>query len=133
MWTKTKEAIDLDAWRVSTRVHQALREVFLNDTLEPHLAIDKGDPIGAPIDVLPRPLKLYSGLEKKSFATFSEALDAFFVERENETAQAGSTGAQDESCSARPLRNFRAQEAELVRKGRADLPALRQRRADPHL
>ena len=35
---------------------------------------------GEPMDVLSRPLKIYEGLERKRFATFSEALDAFFVE-----------------------------------------------------
>ena len=112
---KNKEAIDLDAEKID-RVHQALREVFLNDTLEPHLVIDNGDPIGAPIDVLPRPLKLYSGLEKKCFATFSEALDAFFVERENETARQNPLEHRIE-LQKKAIEEFRDQEAELVGKG----------------
>ena len=112
---KNKEAIDLDAEKID-RVHQALREVFLNDTLEPHLVIDKGDPIGAPIDVLPRPLKLYSGLDKKCFANFSEALDAFFVEREKETTRQNPLEHRIE-LQKKAIEEFRDQEAELVRKG----------------
>jgi predicted ribosome quality control (RQC) complex YloA/Tae2 family protein len=108
---KNKEAIDLDPGEID-RVHQALSEVFLNETLDPHIVIEDG----APIDVLPRPLKLYSGLEKKRFVTFSEALDAFFVEREKETTRQNPLEHRIE-LQRKAIEDFRAQEAELVRKG----------------
>ena len=46
--------IDLDAEEID-RVHQALREVFLDETLDPHIVLEEGEPL----DVLSRPLKIY--------------------------------------------------------------------------
>lgn len=109
---KNKEAIDLDPGEID-RVHQALREVFLNDTLDPHIVIEDG----APIDVLPRPLKLYSALEMKRFATFSEALDAFFVRLEEEKTPKQDPLQRRIELQKKAIEEFRVQEAELVRKG----------------
>ena len=79
---KNKPAAELDAREID-RVHQALQEVFLDETLDPHIVLQDGEPV----DVLSRPLKIYEGLEQKRFATFSEALDAFFVDRGSKGAQ----------------------------------------------
>ena len=108
---KNKEAIDLDPEEID-RVHQALRDVFLDDILDPHIVLQDG----APIDVLPRPLKLYSGLEKKRFATFSEALDAFFLEREKEVIRKDPLEHRIE-LQRKAIEEFRVQEMELIRKG----------------
>jgi len=105
---KNKEAIDLDPEEID-RVHQALREVFLNETLDPHIVLDNG----LPIDVLPRPLKLYSGLEKKSFGRG----DAFFVRLEEEKAPKQDPLERRIELQKKAIEEFRVQEAELVRKG----------------
>jgi len=73
---KNKPAAELGPDEIA-RVHQALHDVFLDKTLDPHIVMQDGEPF----DVLSRPLKIYDGLEMKRYATFSEALDAFFVER----------------------------------------------------
>ena len=88
---KNRPAADLDTAEIE-RVHQALREVFLAETLDPHIVLDGGEPV----DVLSRPLKIYEALEKRRYATFSEALDAFFVEKEGAAGrEEKSPGSQD--------------------------------------
>jgi len=109
---KNKEAIDLDSEEID-RVHQSLRDVFLNDTLDPHIVIEDG----SPVDVLPRPLKLYSGLEQKRFPTFSEALDAFFIRLEEEKAPKQDPLERRIELQRKAIEEFQIQEAELVRKG----------------
>jgi len=79
---KNKQASDLSDEEVS-KVHFALRDVFLDVTLEPHIVLEDGEPM----DVLSHPLRIYDGLEKKRFATFSDALDSFFVEKEESEAR----------------------------------------------
>jgi len=77
---KNKPASQLDAGEIE-RVHQALRQVFLDETFDPHLVFKDGQPV----DVLSRPLRIYEGQEVRHYATFSEAVDVFFVEKEAES------------------------------------------------
>ncbi len=74
---KNKPAAELDTPEIDS-VHQALNEVFVPRVMEPHIVFRDGEPV----DVLPAPLQVYEGLEKKLFPTFSDALDEFFVEKE---------------------------------------------------
>ena len=108
---KNKPAAELDSKEIS-RVHQALREVFLDETFDPHIVLKEGEPF----DVLSRPLKIYEGLEQKSFATFSEALDAFFVET---AAQAPRQDPLDRRIHLqhKAVEEFEAQEMALIQKG----------------
>lgn len=109
---KNKPASDLDADEID-RVHQALREVFLDQTLDPHIVLEQG----APVDVLPRPLRIYEGLEKKRFASFSEALDAFFVESEESKEPRQSPLDRRIDLQRKAISEFQAQERELIEKG----------------
>lgn len=79
---KNKPAAELETEEID-RVHESLADVFMPDTIEPHIVLKDG----LPLDALPKPLKLYEGLERKSYDTFSEALDAFFVDRVAEPKQ----------------------------------------------
>ena len=95
------------------RIHQALRYVFLDETLDPHIVLVDGEPV----DVLPRPLKIYEGLYKKRFATFSEALDAFFVEKKAD--EEGKKNPLDRRIEVqrKAIEDFEAQEKAFVGKG----------------
>jgi predicted ribosome quality control (RQC) complex YloA/Tae2 family protein len=73
---KNRPAAELDTPDID-RLHKALSDVFMPKTIEPHIVLLDGQPF----DVLPAPLKLYEGLERSAFDTFSDALDAFFVDR----------------------------------------------------
>ena len=108
---KNKPAAELDAEEIR-RVHLALREVFLDETFDPHIVLNEGEPM----DVLSRPLKIYEGLLQKRFATFSEALDAFFVEA---PAQAPHQDPLDRriELQRRAAEEFEAQEKEQIQKG----------------
>jgi len=79
---KNKPAAELETWEID-RVHKALADVFMPQTIEPHIVLEDG----LPLDVLPKPLKLYEGLERRDFKTFSDALEAFFVDRKEEPKQ----------------------------------------------
>jgi len=79
---KNKPAAELETWEID-RVHKALADVFMPQTIEPHIVLEDG----LPLDVLPKPLKLYEGLERRDFETFSDALEAFFVDRTEEPKQ----------------------------------------------
>ena len=109
---KNKPAADLDPGEIE-RVLQALREVFLDETLDPHIVLDAGEPV----DVLSRPLKIYEGLEKKRFATFSEALDAFFVEKEGDEAEKKNPLDRRIDVQQKAIEEFEAQEKSFVSKG----------------
>jgi len=108
---KNKPAAELDAEEIG-RVHQALQDVFTDRSLDPHIALLEGKPI----DVLPRPLKLYEGLELKRFATFSEALDDFFVELEVQASVQDPLDRRIE-MQRRAVEEFEAQESALIKKG----------------
>jgi predicted ribosome quality control (RQC) complex YloA/Tae2 family protein len=76
---KSKPARDLDASLVE-KVYVALREVFSERAFDPHIVFKDGQPW----DVLPSSLLIYQGLEIQRYASFSEAVEAFFVEEEVE-------------------------------------------------
>jgi predicted ribosome quality control (RQC) complex YloA/Tae2 family protein len=107
---KNKPAVDLSMQEIE-RVHQALHEVFSIDTVEPVIVLKEEKPI----DVLPRPLKIYEGLELKHFANFSEALDAFFVE-EKEVPKQSPIDRRLE-IQRKAIDEFESRERELIRKG----------------
>jgi predicted ribosome quality control (RQC) complex YloA/Tae2 family protein len=109
---KNKPAADLVPEEIE-RVHQALREVFLNETLDPHIVLDNGEPV----DVLSRPLKIYDGLEIKRFATFSEAVDAFFVEKEVDEERKKNPLDRRIDVQQKAIDEFEAQEKAFVSKG----------------
>lgn len=79
---KNKPASELESVEID-RVHKALADVFMPDTIEPHIVLKDG----LPFDALPKPLKIYEDLERRSYDTFSDALDAFFVDRITEPKQ----------------------------------------------
>jgi predicted ribosome quality control (RQC) complex YloA/Tae2 family protein len=107
---KNKPAVDLSMQEIE-EVHRSLYEVFSTDTIEPVIVLNEGKPI----DVLPRPLKIYCGLELKHFANFSEALDAFFVEEK----EAPKTSPIDRrlEIQQKAIDEFESRERELIRKG----------------
>ncbi|MHB8118150.1 MAG: ribosome rescue protein RqcH [Methanothrix sp.] len=109
---KNKPAADLDPGEIE-RVHLALREVFLDETLDPHIVLDASEPV----DVLSRPLKIYEGLDKKRFATFSEALDAFFVEKEGDEAEKKNPLDRRIDVQQKAIEEFESQEKAFVSKG----------------
>jgi predicted ribosome quality control (RQC) complex YloA/Tae2 family protein len=108
---KNKPAAALDASEI-TRVLKALREVFADQTMDPHIVVQEG----LSIDVLPRPLRVYEGLECRRFATFSEALDSFFVEEEAESPKPDPLQRRIE-VQERAIAEFEAQEKELTALG----------------
>jgi predicted ribosome quality control (RQC) complex YloA/Tae2 family protein len=108
---KNKPAAELDAMEIS-RVHQALQKVFLDHTLDPHIILQNGEPI----DVLSRPLKIYEGLEQKRYATFSEALDAFFVISVQEAPKQNPLDRRIE-LQKKAVQDFEAIEATNIKKG----------------
>lgn len=79
---KNKPAAELESVEID-RVHKALADVFMPETIEPHIVLKDG----IPFDALPKPLKIYEGLKRRSYDTFSDALDAFFVDRITEPKQ----------------------------------------------
>lgn len=108
---KNRPAADLDAEEIG-RVHRALQEVFLDRTLDPHIVLRDGEPI----DVLSRPLRIYEGLEQRRFATFSEALDAFFVETISESPVHSPLDRRIE-VQRQAAEEYEAQEKSLAEKG----------------
>lgn len=94
------------------RINQALKEVFADQTLDPHIVLKDG----GPWDVLPRPLKIYEGLERKRYATFSDALDDFFVEEEKEAVKQSPLDRRIE-VQRKAIEEFEAKEQELIKKG----------------
>ncbi len=108
---KNKPAAELDTEEIR-RVHVALREVFLDETFDPHIVLKEGEPI----DVLSRPLKIYEGMEQKRFATFSEALDAFFVETAIEAPRQDPLERRIE-LQRKAAEEFEAQEKAQIQKG----------------
>jgi predicted ribosome quality control (RQC) complex YloA/Tae2 family protein len=106
---KSKPARELDASEVE-RVYGALKEVFRESTFDPHVVFKDGQPW----DVLPRPLLIYHGLEIQRYASFSEALEAFFVEEEVEEK---SPLERRIMLQKRAVEDFGAQEREMKQKG----------------
>lgn len=95
------------------RIRQALKDVFSDQTLDPQIVLKEG----MPLDVLPRPLRIYEGLDAKHYATFSDALDAFFVE-EPEAPRQGPLDRRIE-LQRKAIEEFEAKEKELTIKGEA--------------
>ena len=108
---KNRPAAELDPEEIA-RVHQALHDVFLDQTLDPHIVLQEGEPF----DVLSRPLRIYDGLEMKRYATFSEALDAFFVERLVEATRQNPLDRRIE-LQRKAVEEFEAQEKAQIRMG----------------
>jgi predicted ribosome quality control (RQC) complex YloA/Tae2 family protein len=109
---KNKPAAALEPGETE-RIRQALREVFSDQTLDPQIVLKEG----SPTDVLPRPLKVYEGLEVRRYATFSDALDAFFVE----VPEAPKQSPLDRriELQRKAIEEFEAKEKELTQKGEA--------------
>ncbi|MDM7933841.1 MAG: ribosome rescue protein RqcH [Methanothrix sp.] len=103
---KNRPASDLEPGEI-LRVHQALRDVFLDQTVDPHIVLQDG----RPIDALPRQLQVYRGLEIRRYATFSEALDAFFVEEAKEEISPLERRVQ---LQRRAIEEYEARERDLV-------------------
>jgi len=108
---KNKPAVDLTIDEIEN-IRQALQDVFSDSTIEPVIVLENGKSF----DVLPRPLKIYEGLELKHFANFSEALDAFFVE-EKEAAPLHSPIDRRLELQRKAIEEFEESEKELTRKG----------------
>ncbi|HSD57894.1 MAG TPA: ribosome rescue protein RqcH [Methanotrichaceae archaeon] len=109
---KNKPSAALEPGEIE-RIRQALSEVFSDQTLDPQIVLKEGDPL----DVLPRPLKVYEGLESRRYATFSDALDAFFVE----VAEAPKQSPLDRriELQRKAIEEFEAKEKEFTQKGEA--------------
>lgn len=108
---KNKPAAALDESEIA-RISQSLSQVFADRTLDPHIVILDS----VPFDVLPRPLRVYEHLEVRRFATFSQALDAFFVVEEVETAKPDPLDRRIE-IQKRAIADFEDQEKELTALG----------------
>ncbi|VVB70384.1 Uncharacterised protein [uncultured archaeon] len=108
---KNRPAAELTPEEIAS-VHQALRTVFLDETLDPHIVLQNGEPL----DVLSRPLRVYEGLEQKHYATFSEALDAFFVEKEVEDVRQNPLDHRIE-LQRKAVLEFEAEEKANISKG----------------
>ena len=109
---KNKPAADLEEAEMQ-RVHQALQEVFSDQSLDPHVVLEMGEPV----DVLPRPLKVYQGLQVRRYPTLSEAVDAFFVQAEPKEAEKKDPLERRIELQRAAVADFEAQERELVAKG----------------
>ncbi len=114
---KGRPAASLDEEEVDA-IHGALQEVFRLESPEPHLVYEDGDEDegGLPTDVVPAPLLVYEGRERKGFESFSEALDEYFVEKEPgprpKTALERRREMQEEA-----IEEFLAKEEEYARTG----------------
>lgn len=106
---KSKPARDLDASLVE-KVYVALREVFSESAFDPHIVFKDGQPW----DVLPSPLLIYQGLEIQRYASFSEAVEAFFVEEEVEVK---SPLERRIELQKRAVEDFGGREREMKQKG----------------
>jgi predicted ribosome quality control (RQC) complex YloA/Tae2 family protein len=109
---KNKPASQLDAAELEM-VHQALRQVFLDETFDPHIVFEDGQPV----DVLSRPLKIYEGQEIRRYATFSEALDVFFVEKETEGEAKKDPLERRIELQRAAVAEFESQEKALISRG----------------
>jgi predicted ribosome quality control (RQC) complex YloA/Tae2 family protein len=108
---KNRPASDLTSEEIE-RVHAALKDVFLDETLEPHIVLEEKEPM----DVLSRPLRIYDGLEKRRYATFSEALDAFFMEKEETKPRQDPLDRRIE-LQGKAIAEFEAEEKGFISKG----------------
>lgn len=97
------------------RLHRALGEVFGLVEAYPHIVAD-GERI---VDVVPAPLAVYDGLERREFGSFSEALDEFFSSEETDAEEAKPKTALERrrEMQERSIQEFREREQELARLG----------------
>lgn len=97
------------------RLHRALGEVFGLVEAYPHIVAD-GEGI---VDVVPAPLAVYDGLERREFGSFSEALDEFFTSEEADAEEAKPKTALERrrEMQERSIQEFREREQELARLG----------------
>ncbi|HNT71833.1 MAG TPA: ribosome rescue protein RqcH, partial [Methanothrix sp.] len=97
------------------RLHRALGEVFGLVEAYPHIVAD-GERI---VDVVPAPLAVYDGLERREFGSFSEALDEFFSSEEADAEEAKPKTALERrrEMQERSIQEFREREQELARLG----------------
>jgi predicted ribosome quality control (RQC) complex YloA/Tae2 family protein len=107
---KNRQAAGLEVSEID-RLHLALAEVFSAKGLEPQIVLKDGDPL----DVLPWPLRVYEGLEKRRFANFSEALDAFFMEEVGEAEE--SPIDRRIELQRRAIEEFAIKEKEMIQAG----------------
>jgi predicted ribosome quality control (RQC) complex YloA/Tae2 family protein len=107
---KNTPAPELDEEKVG-RIHKALSQVFSLETLKPHIVYRDGEPL----DVVPTPLLVYEGLERKDFASFSDALDAYFVEKVVEPGPTALERRRDMQKEA--IGEFLSKEKEFMRTG----------------
>ncbi len=104
---KSRPAAGLEPREVE-KVLAALDSVFNDRTLEPVVVFQDGKPV----DVLPRPLRVYDGLETKRFGTFSDALDSYFVEEAPPEEKANFLDRRIE-VQRKAVEEFEAREREL--------------------
>lgn len=90
------------------KVLEALDAVFNDHILEPVIVFQEGKPI----DVLPRPMRTYDGLEMKRFGTFSDALDAYFIGEVPEEEKVSSLDRRIEA-QRKAIEEYEAKEKEL--------------------
>ncbi len=109
---KNKPAAAVDPEEIE-RIRHALKEVFSDQTIDPQIILKEGKPL----DVIPRPLGVYEGLDVRRYATFSDALDAFFVE-EVEAPKQSPLDRRIE-LQRKAIEEFDALEKELTLKGEA--------------
>ncbi len=109
---KNKSALAVEPEEIE-RIRQALRDVFSDATLDPQIVLKEA----RPLDVLPRPLRIYEGMDVRRYATFSDALDAFFVE-EPEAPKQSPLDRRIE-LQRKAIEEFEAKEKELTLKGEA--------------
>ena len=98
------------------RLHQALKDVFVTslENLEPQIVCEEG----APKDVVPSSLRVYEGLEKKVFPSFSQALDEFFVAEEEVVGPKPKTALERrKEMQEHSIEDFSAKEREYARFG----------------
>ena len=104
---KNKPAAGLNPLEME-KVLAALDSVFNDHTLEPVIVLEDG----SPVDVLPSPLKIYESMEMKRFGTFSDALDAYFIEEVPEEEKVSSLDRRIES-QRKAMGEYEAKEKEL--------------------
>lgn len=111
---KTEPASALTGEEID-RVHRALSEVFGLVQTDPHFVLDEG----GVVDVVPAPLAVYGGLDRREFGSFSEALDEFFSIEEVEADGAKPKTALERrrEMQERSIQEFRERERELARLG----------------
>ena len=98
------------------RLYEALKDVFVisPENVEPQIVSEDG----VPKDVIPTSLRVYDGMEKKVFPSFSQALDEFFAEDGVVEGSRPKTALERrEEMQERSIEDFSAKEREYARCG----------------